>query len=194
MSEITLVKLALGAPATASANAIALSQAATAADGLAAGINGALAAQGVATLDVPRNVVAAWTNAAILTVIGEDEYGNPMRESSASGTSFTGKKAFKKVTGIAVSANVTGLTVGTGVVLGLPVFVADVADIMREIQDGAAASAGTPLAGVQADATATTGDVRGTYSPANAPNGSRVYELIAAVRAPGYRGLTQFAG
>jgi hypothetical protein len=43
-----------------------------------------------------------------------------MTESSASGTSFTGKKAFATVTKVKVSADVTALTVGTGNVLGLP--------------------------------------------------------------------------
>lgn len=82
----------------------------------------AIAAAALAgTADTPRNVVAAWTGAAVLTVTGTDVYGNTLVEKSGSGTSFTGKKAFKTVTGISVSANVTSLTVGTGNVLGLPV-------------------------------------------------------------------------
>lgn len=194
MAGIGAYVINLGAPATADADGAVASQAATLADGLATGINGALAADGVATFDVPRNVVAAWTNTAVLTVTGTDVYGNVVVESSASGTSLTGKKAFKTVTGIAVSANVTGLTVGSGVLLGLPVALAGTGYVLKEIMDGAAATAGTTVAAVTGTQTATTGDVRGTYSPNSAPNGSRAYQLIAALDAPGYRGLPQFAG
>lgn len=192
MSVLTPVRIHLGAPATADADGVCASQALnTGVDGV---IAGALATGGVATFDVPRNVVAGWTNTAVITVTGTDEYGNVVVESSGSGTSFTGKKAFKTVTQVRVSANVTGLTVGSGVVLGLPVFLPDVADVFREIMDGVAATAGTLAAGDQTAATATTGDVRGTYSPNSAPNGSRVYELNAALRDPSYTGRAQFAG
>jgi hypothetical protein len=192
MAEMTLVKIGLGAPATADADGVCASQALnTGVDGV---IAGALAADGVATFDKPRNVVAAWTNAAVITVTGTDEYGETVVESSASGTSFTGKKAFKTVTQVRVSANVTGLTVGSGVVLGLPCFLADVADVVKEIMDGVAPTAGTFVAGDNTTATATTGDVRGTLSPNSAPNGSRVYEVIAAVRSAAYTGAAQYAG
>ena len=192
MSQLTTVNITLGAPATADADGACASQSLnTGVDGT---INGALAASGVATFDVPRNVVAAWTNTAVITVTGTDEFGNVMVESSGSGTSFTGKKAFKTITKVRVSANVTGLTVGSGVVLGLPVFLATVVEVLKEIMDGAAATAGTLVAGDNATATATTGDVRGTLSPNSAPNGSRYYELIAAIRNPAYKGVAQFAG
>lgn len=194
MAALTPIRIALGKPLAASATAIVASQAATAANGLATGINGAQASAGQVTLATPRNVVAAWTGNAVLTVIGVDEHGAPMRESSAAGTSFTGKKAFKQITRITVSANVTALTVGTGNVLGLPAYLADLVDVTREIQDGAAAAAGTVVAGDVATPTATTGDVRGTYTPAAAPDGVRVYELNAVLRAPAYRGAPQFAG
>lgn len=195
MNELTLVKIGLGAPATAVATAVVASQSATALGGLATGINGSLASNGVATFATPRNVVAAWTNTAILTVTGTDEYGNVIVESSASGASMTGKKAFKTITGIAVSADVTGLTVGSGVVLGLPVFVADAVDVLKELVDAAVpGTGGTFVAGDNATPTATTGDVRGTYSPNSAPNASRVYELVVAVRAPAYKGRAQYAG
>lgn len=192
MTLLTPVRVNLGAPATADADGVCASQALN--TGVDGAINGALAALGVATFDVPRNVVAAWTNTAVITVTGTDEYGNVIVESSASGTSLTGNKAFKTITKVRVSANVTGLTVGSGVVLGLPVFLPDVPDVTREIMDGAAATAGTVVAGDQTAATATTGDVRGTYSPNSAPNGARVYELNLALREPAYKGRAQFAG
>src|SRR3546814_11170811 len=72
----------LGAPLTADADGVCASQAITAAAG--GTINGAFATGGVATFDVPRNVVAAWTTAAVLTVTGTDAYGNALVDSSAS--------------------------------------------------------------------------------------------------------------
>lgn len=184
----------LGAPATADADGAVASQAATSASGLATGINGALASGGVATFDVPRNVVAAWTTTAVLTVTGTDAYGNVVVESSASGTSLTGKKAFKTITGISVSTDVTGLTVGSGVVLGLPMFLDGAGYVVQELMDGDDATAGTLAAGVTTTATATTGDVRGTYSPNSAPNGSRAYQLLAMLDNPADKGVAQFAG
>ena len=194
MSGMTVIKINLGAPIASDPNGAVESQACTAANGLATGINGALAADGVATFDVPRNVVAAWTGTAVLTVTGTDEFGNVVVESSASETSMAGKKAFKTITGVAVSANVTGLTVGTGKVLGLPVFLGDKIDVLAEAEDGAAPSAGTVLDGVTTTATATTGDVRGTYAPNSDPNGSLAFELIVAARDPLSKGVAQFAG
>lgn len=197
MSLVQTAKITLGTPATAVAAGYFASQNLTAA-GVASTsgtVTAAIAAASLAGVaDVPRNVVAAWTGTAVITVTGVDEYGAVLKESSASGTSFTGKKAFKRVTGISVSADVTGLTVGTGVVLGLPVYLDSAADVVREKQDNATATAGTITAGVIGTATATTGDVRGTYSPNSAPNGSRVYELIAEIQNPGFINNAQFSG
>lgn len=185
-----LREISLGAPITAAANAHITSQALTLASGGTTTMTGTLAG----TNDVPRNIVAAWTNTAVLTVTGKDQYGNTMVESSASGTSFTGKKAFKSVTSVKVSADVTGMTVGTGVVLGLPVFLSQVSCVLGESQDGAKPTAGTTVAGVTSVATATTGDVRGTYSPNAAPDGSRAYQLFVALSDPTDLGVNQFAG
>lgn len=320
MSYAPLVRLELGAPDTADDNGIVESQNLT-----AAGVYSTLAFNGVygdpyanayAILDVPRNVVAAWTTAAVLTVTGEDEYGDTVVESSASGTSFTGKKAFKKITSIATDTNITSLTVGTGDVLGLPAYVGNVGQVLYELKDNvvipnvggrvvylqgmaleAAVDAGTSLflvspvagrikrvttqaqgtittggaitvevntvavdglsitvadgssagdvdtdtptaghatavvavdddieivfaagfnassdivviveieatyaldgtfvAGVQTTPTATTGDVRGTYDPSSACNGSLQFALLCALPEPNYRGVDNYDG
>lgn len=189
-SYAAVVNVNLGAPDTADADGVCTSQAGTG----ALTINGALASGGVATFDVPRNVVAGWTNAAVLTVTGTDEYGQEVVESSASGTSMAGKKAFKTITGVSSSAAVTGCTVGTGDVLGLPFFLQEEAMVLKEIQDDAAATAGTLLAGVTTEATATTGDVRGTYDPNAACDGSKVFRLLVAVTDPTYKGVAQYGG
>ena len=192
----SVMQINLGAPDAAVANGVVASQAITAADGLATGINGSLASGGVATFDVPRNVVAAWTGAAVMTVTGTDEYGRTIVESSASGTSLAGKKAFKTVTDVSVSADVTAATVGSGDVLGLPVFLPAGVNVLKELQDGAAATAGTLVAGIRTagGSTATTGDVRGTYDPSAACDGDKVFQLVVALPDPGYLGIPQFAG
>jgi hypothetical protein len=143
-TSATAVKLiSLGAPDVADADGYCVSQNLTTAgvfsvSGTVAATLAAAALKGEA--DVPRNVVAAWTGTAVLTVTGKDEYGNTVVESSGSGTSFTGKKAFKQITNIAVSANVTALTVGTGNVLGLPVFLGSVNQIVDERMNGVSIS------------------------------------------------------
>lgn len=194
MSDLKVVAVSLGAPDAAVSNGVVASQAISATTGLATGINGSLAAGGVATFDQPRNVVAAWTGTAVLTVTGYDEYGNLVKESSASGTSFTGKKAFKRVTGVSVSADVTGATVGSGNVLGLPAFLSDIGRVTRELQDGVAATAGTVVKGDRTTATATTGDVRGTYTPNASPDGAKAFTLFLALDHPADLGVAQFAG
>lgn len=192
VSDMALVEINLGAPDTADADGVCASQAGTAATAMT--IDGALASGGVATFDVPRNVVAAWTNTATLTVTGTDVYGNVVKETSGSGTSMAGKKAFKTITSVVPSASITGATVGTGDVLGLPVFLPGTAHVLKELQDGAAAMAGTTVAGVSSAATATTGDVRGTYDPNAACDGAKVFKLIAALGDPEYKGVAQYAG
>lgn len=197
VSKMTTLRVSLGIPATAAANGFFASQNLTAAGvaSVSTTVAAAIAAASLAgTVTIPRNVVAAWTGTAVITITGTDEYGAVLVESSASGTSFTGKKAFKTVTGIAVSANVTALTVGTGVVLGIPIFLHSSATILKELLDDAAATAGTVAAADLTTPSATTGDVRGTYNPNSAPNGSRRYELIVAHRNPVYKGATQYAG
>lgn len=183
-------ELNLGAPAAGAANSQITSQALTAASGGTTSFTGTLAGVN----DVPRNIVAAWTNTAVLTVRGTDEYGNAMTESSASGTSFTGKKAFATVTKVSVSADVTGLTVGTGNVIGLPIVLPEANLVIKELQDGAAPTAGTIVAQDQSTATATTGDVRGTYAPNATPDGSKSFQLLVAVPDPNDVGNAQFAG
>lgn len=134
-----LVEVNLGSPDTADADGYCVSQDLTSAGVFSVSTTAAAAIAAAAlagTADVPRNVVAAWTGTAVLTITGTDEYDNVIVESSASGTSLAGKKAFKTVTGISSSANITALTVGTGDVLGLPFFVGDAGQVVQELEDG----------------------------------------------------------
>jgi hypothetical protein len=176
---MALAGINLGSPAAAVSTAAAASQSVT--GGVAATLNGTLASSGVVTFDVPRNVVAAWTNTTTVLFTGTDINGTVMSEISASGTSHTGKKAFKTITSIVPVASVTGFTAGTGTVLGLPILLDSVSFVLREIMDGATATAGTLVKADLTKPTTATGDVRGTYAPNSAPDGSRAYFLVAAL-------------
>ena len=167
-----------GAPAAAVANGISASATITAPAN--AVIGGSLATAGVATFDVPRNVVGAWTNAAVVTVTGTDQYGQTQTEASASGTSLAGKKAFKTVTQVTPSVTVTASTFGTGDVLGLP-FRVDANGLLaaRAVN---AIDAGTFVpADTTSPATTTTGDVRGTFDPAVTLNATNTVQVLIKV-------------
>ncbi len=195
ISRRQMAEINFGAAAAAVTNGVAASQALLAATAAGANINGSLLVSGQgAVFDVPRNVVAAWTGTAVLTVTGYDEFGNLMVESSASGTSLTGSKAFKRITKVTTSADVTGLTVGSGVKLGLPVYLPNSVFVIKETEDFASATAGTTVAGVLTKPTATTGDVRGTYTPNSTPDGSKKFSIFVALDDPTYLGSPQFAG
>lgn len=193
---VDLVLVDLGSPIVGDADGVCASQAITAA-GAGGVIAGALASGGVADLGLTgRNVVAAWTGTAVITVTGKDIFGNTVVERSVSGTSLTGKKAFKTVTSVTVSADVTGATVGTGNVLGIPVRLPAAGNILRELENGATATAGTTVGALASStvSTATTADVRGTYVPNSTPDGSKGFQLICALPDPDFAGEAQFAG
>src|SRR2546429_516647 len=169
-----------GVIATAAANGICASQS-SAGGNNALTINGALATAGVATIPTPRNVVAAWTNAAIATITGTDYYGQPQTEVSASGTSHTGKKAFATVTAVTFNAAVTGATVGTGVKIGLPYRI-DINGVLVVLTDNAPDSTYTAVvADTTSPATTATGDVRGTITFTSAPNAARAYAALIKI-------------
>src|SRR5690554_6062552 len=77
---IPLTGVDLGSPEQADADGVCETQSLNA--GIDADLDGALVSDGVAVFDVPRNVVAAWTGTAVLTVTGEDQYGQALVESS----------------------------------------------------------------------------------------------------------------
>lgn len=159
-----------------------------------AGVTAVVDASGTTryTLDVPRAIryVSGSDDSGItFTATGYDFYGQPQTETttgSNAGTA-TGKKAWQSITGITHSGSVAGtLTVGTTDVFGLPVYIADAAYIIQvKWNNTLAADAGTLVVGdATSPATATTGDVRGTYTPsANASNGTR--RLVVAIHLTG---------
>lgn len=172
-------------PATLSATAVCAAQAVAAAGN--ASINGANASGGVATLDVTRIVSAVSSNIGdttqTVTVTGTDYWGQTQTEAiTLNGTTtVNGKKGFKTITRVAVSAALTGnLSVGDGDVYGLPYKVTDAGYLLRTGWANAVAdNAGTFVAADTATPSATTGDVRGTFAPTTSANGSR--RLVIAI-------------
>lgn len=158
-------------PILGTANAISLSQALN--TGAVALLNGATAG----VLDVPRNVVAAWTTAANLTITGLDAYGYPQTEVLSTPGGSTGKKAFSVITAISTSANITALTVGTGAKLGLPFACRSGDTFAWSFNDAADASTFVAADGTT-PATGTTGDVRGTLTAAGALTGAAFYAAL----------------
>lgn len=110
------------------------------------------------------------------TVSGWDVYGYPMTETitGVSGSVASGKKAFKFIASIVASGNVaTTVKVGTGDVYGFPLRVDDFFYTTLS-WNGSGISANTGfVAAVTTTATATTGDVRGTYAVQTASDGTK---------------------
>ena len=138
-TESKVMKVAL-CPDILDADGVCESQTITFATTPLALVNGALSdgdlATSVATMDTPRALKATWTSTAVLTVTGTDAYGDTISEASGSGTTFNGKKAFKTVTSVSMSANVTSLVLGTTDIIGLPVYLPSAAHVLRVAQDG----------------------------------------------------------
>jgi hypothetical protein len=141
-------------------------------------------------LDVPRALSVTQVTAGTgrnFTVSGYDYYGQAMTEliASTSGSTISGNKAFYQIASIAVSnATTTAVTVGTTDKLGLPVRVIDGGYVVNAGWAGTAGfNAGTfAAADMTTPATNATGDVRGTYIPSSATNGSR--RLVMAIAVP----------
>lgn len=201
VSRRQVVEINFGAPATLDADGICESQNRTGAGVLL--INGALSdgdlATSVATLDVPRNVIAVSGGAdtAVITITGTDEYGVVLKESiTLNGTTaVAGKKAFKTITSVVSDATITnGFFLGTGDVLGFPVFLANSIHVLYDTEDGATITDGTYVAGVLTLPSATTGDVRGTYDPNSACDGAKNFTVVALLENPTFLGANQYAG
>jgi hypothetical protein len=194
---LRVVGVNLGAPIAADPDGICTSQSRVGAGALT--INGAALVSGRCILDVPRNITidSGGADTAVITVTGKDEYGVTIVENiTLNGTTeVAGKKAFKEIPAGASDATITnGAFVGFGDVLGLPLFLEDADYVIKELEDMAAAVAGTFVAGVTSKATATTGDVRGTYDPNSACDGSKCFRLWIVSADPAFYGTTQYGG
>lgn len=116
------------------------------------------------------------------TVSGYDIYGYPMTETitGANAGVAAGAKAFKYLSGVTHTGSVaTTLTIGTGDVYGFPLRVdrfayAGVAWNSANIT----ANTGFVAAVTTSPATATTGDVRGTYATQSASDGTKQLQMF----------------
>jgi hypothetical protein len=142
-------------------------------------------------LDVPRcvTITAAGANTATYTVSGFDQYGQAMTATVAapSTSTVTTTKAFKKVVSITnanATAGTNGLTCGFNDRFGLPFRVTDVVYVQSVKWSATLAQdAGTFVAAdTTSPATASTTDVRGTYTPSSASNGTR--RLVMTIALP----------
>lgn len=155
-------------------------------------------------LDVPRGVTiksssTSDTTPSSVTIRSLDELGVAMTETlTLNGTSaVNGAKAHYTIVSITPNSTqmVGNLSVGTQAgVLGMPFYLSGTTGAyVRESVDGAVAgTAGTFVAGVLTAASATTGDVRGTYTPNTAPNGTHYYEVLIYASDLSFKGVTQF--
>lgn len=140
--------------------------------------------------DVPRAVSLSSTgnlSGINFTISGYDIYGQAMTQLRAGPNNNTVNtlKAFWQVTQIAASAAVgTDVTAGTANIYGLPIIVSDAGYLSRVgWAETLAEDAGTFVAAVATDpATNATGDVRGTYTPSSAANGTR--RLVVGILLP----------
>ncbi len=189
------------APIALDADGISVAQAVSGAGNLT--IAGALAAGGVATIDVARAVSITSSDAGdttqTATVTGTDYYGLPLVETIAFNGAATvnGKKAFKTVTRVAISAALTGNgSAGTTDIIGLRLAAAS-RNYVLTAYNGAQVTTGTFVAAVATTATATTGDVRGTFVPASATDGTKILTfwiwLIDPDTRTGLYGVTQYS-
>ena len=200
MSKLLVVSL--GAPAVADVDGIVVSQAA------ASALELTLTA-GAADLTHPRNITVDTTDASnttqTVTVTGTDQYGEALVEViTVNGTTVVpGLKAFKTVTSCLTSAALDAgeIFVGFGDVLGLPYRV-DAGGLLMAYLDSAldmsSDAFGTFAVAVSATATGTTGDVRGTYTPLTATDGTRIFKVLIQVGSTatkvGAYGVAQYGG
>lgn len=177
-------------PITLDADGICAAQAISGTN-VSATIAGDLASGGSATLDCARALQMVSSSASdttqTVTVTGTDYWNQPQVEvKTLNGTNAVNfLKAFKTVTRVVVSATMVGnLTLGTRDAIGMPYRVTDAAYILSvKWASTLASDAGTFVAAVTTDPnTSAIGDVRGTYLPSSAANGTR--RLVMALALP----------
>lgn len=131
--------------------------------------------------DIPRNIVATfgatWSNTNNVKVYGTDAFGNSISEVLAGnqGSTRTGALAFATITKVTKSANFDDLagnaantcSLGTGKVFGVSEQLADTFTIAQLVGTGFE--------------TVTVSTTNNTFTPATAPNGSRVWEILANI-------------
>lgn len=129
-----------------------------------------------------------------VTIYGRDYLNQPMTETivCAAAATYNGLKAFKYIDAF-VSSAATTVAIGSGAKFGLP-FVTRT--VIRELTGTTVAAAGALTAPDFNTPTASTGDVRGTYTPTTTPNGVATIGLEALFNdqtTDGLYGTKQYA-
>jgi len=152
-----------------------------------------------------RMVDTAGGNTGItITIRGYDLYGFPLTEAlagPASGATVNFKKAFKYIKTVSRSATVTGnLSIGTTDIVGLP-FRCDNWGYAQIVFNNAFVTANTGFVAADTNtATASTGDVRGTYTVQGGSDGVKRLVIFQSIPVSnvgtdtGMFGVTQFSG
>lgn len=125
---------------------------------------------------------------ASFTVSGYDVYGYPMTEklTGTSGSTATGKKAFKFISSVVPAGTVSGsnVSVGTQDVFGFPIRSAAFAQALIFYNSALITATTGYTAYSNVTATSTTPDVRGTYAVQSAADGVKAL-VIHQVVSPG---------
>lgn len=153
------------------------------------------------TKSVSRNIsilaVGGNNSGIAFLVSGYDLYGFPMTEriaGSTSGVAIVGAKAFKYLASITVAAGTvgSGVSVGTGTLVGLPLR-ADSAGYVSVYgqTSGAWMSTGSSITtAVTSTATATTGDVRGTIQTlGSGTSAMQIFQTVSVANVSSNAGL-----
>jgi len=126
-----------------------------------------------------RNVTVTSSAGGAGVIVGYDYLGQAMRESvTLIAGAVTGKKMFKEVAYVS-SAVAATISIGVGVIHGVPYKVLHTS-MYGELTSDVAATAGALLAGVVTQSL-TSGDPRGAYTPNAAPDGVRTYRFTCVV-------------
>ena len=151
------------------------------------GLNGSGALGAVVVTDFPRALTYVSSSASdtgTILLTGYDQYKSLQTEliTLTGTTPVAGKKAFVYIASVTpVSATLVGnLSIGTSAIfgLGMAIDAGSFNSSWKLISGAQTADAGTVVfADRTSPATSTTGDVRGTYAPAAAPNGTTAYVL-----------------
>lgn len=150
------------------------------------------------------NILSTGTDqTGTFTVRGFDIYGFPMSETitGGNGTASPGKKAFKYIQSVTPAGTVTstGLAVGTGDIIGMPLRADQWGDLNVTYNNAGPATGTGFTAAVTTTATATSGDVRGTYVLPTASDGTKRLQIFIApelanlTTTTGIVGVAQFS-
>jgi hypothetical protein len=142
----------------------------------------------VLQLNTPRALqINTSTTARTITISGYDYYGQAMTEAitvATAGTAKSGKKAFYQIVSATINGSATAVTIGTTDILGLPVRCFDAGYVVKVGWNNTLAQdTGTFVVADLNTATSTTGDVRGTYTPSSASDGTK--RLVMTIALPG---------